>query len=87
MKRYSQYREQTTTMPMHNPNLVARTWWIECQQSKDLAELATSLNVNHSELMRHLIRFALAEIAAGRIAVHVRPSRHEIVGMIGEIEE
>lgn len=62
----------------HSPD-IARTWLVERDQAEAIKVLADGLGVSHSALMRYLLRFALAEIDAGRLTLRTRPARFELV--------
>lgn len=58
---------------------IARTWLVERDQAAHITALADDLGVSHSALVRYLLRFALGEIAAGRLTLRTRPARFELV--------
>lgn len=57
---------------------INRTWLIETGQAAKIAEVADGLGVSHSQLVRYLLRFALAELAAGRLTLRTRPVLWEL---------
>mgnify|MGYP003374946689 CR=1 FL=1 len=69
---------------VYDPSKISRTWDIQRTSAKQIADLADTLKISHSELADHLLNFALSEVTAGRLVLTVRPVRYELVG---EIEE
>lgn len=74
----------TPTAQVTPPALVARTWQIPSDLAGEVAALADGLQVPHSALVRELLRHALADARAGRLDLQTRPSRWEIVGVVGD---
>ena len=58
---------------------INRTWMISRTLAGQVATLADTMQVPHSDLVRALLRHALADVASGRLNLHTRPSRWELV--------
>ena len=67
---------------MYDPNKISRTWDIDTASAKQIADTADALKISHSALADHLLRFALVEVAAGRLVLNVRPVKYELVNVI-----
>lgn len=57
---------------------VTRTWNVDIGQARQVAELADSLGVHHSALVRYLLRHALAMVDTGALALTTRPVKWEL---------
>ena len=58
---------------------VTRTWNVDIGQARQVAELADSLNVPHSMLVRYLLRHALAMVDTGELALTTHPVKWELI--------
>lgn len=58
---------------------VTRTWLVEPGQAAQIAALADALGVNHSQLVRYLLRFALAAVDSGDLPLETEPCKWSLV--------
>ena len=58
---------------------IARTWIVDDADAAAIARLADAHGLNHSQLVRFLLRYGLTAIASGALALQKRPSRWELV--------
>lgn len=62
-----------------NPDHISRTWFVTRQQALLIANMAGSLNVNHSHFVRYLLGYALSQIAAEKLVLRTKPSRYTLI--------
>lgn len=62
---------------------VTRTWLVEPGQAAQIVALADELGVNHSQLVRYLLRFALAAVDSGDLPLETEPCKWNLVGERG----
>lgn len=67
--------------------MVTRSWSIEPGQAQAIRELADSLQVPHSQLVRALLAYALRAVNSGRLRLEVRPCRYELVSWADDEKE
>lgn len=58
---------------------LTRTWLIEASQAQSIASLADGLGVNHSQLVRYLLRYALSAVESGDLPLETVPCRWTLV--------
>lgn len=61
------------------PDYINRTWQVTPELAVDVAQLADGLQVTHSAVVRELLRYALAEVRAGRLDLQARPTRWALI--------
>lgn len=62
---------------------VHRTWLVEAGQAAQIAAWADELGVNHSQLVRYLLRFALEAVERGDLPLETEPCKWRLVGERG----
>ena len=58
---------------------VTRTWLVEPGQALQIVMLADELGVNHSALVRYLLRFALDAVASGDLPLDTEPCKWRLI--------
>ena len=58
---------------------IARTWIVDTADAEAIARLADAHGLNHSQLVRFLLRYGLTAIASGALPINKRPVRWELV--------
>lgn len=58
---------------------IARTWIVDTTDAAAIARLADAHGLNHSQLVRFLLRYGLTAIASGALLINKRPVRWELV--------
>jgi hypothetical protein len=63
----------------HAGQLVARTWQVDGNQARRIAELADGLALTHSSLIRLLLGYALDQVDAGLVEIDREPVLYKAV--------
>ena len=58
---------------------IARTWIVDAADAAAIARLADAHGLNHSQLVRFLLRYGLTAIASGALPINKRPVKWELV--------
>lgn len=58
---------------------LTRTWLVEPGQARQIAKLADELGVNHSQLVRYLLRYALKAVDSGDLPLETVPCKWILV--------
>ena len=58
---------------------VTRTWLVEPGQALQIVRLADELGVNHSQLVRYLLRYALEAVESGDLPLDTVPCKWVLV--------
>lgn len=62
-----------------NPKMITRTWHVWRTQATEIAALGDELGISHNALVRRILEIGLREIRTGRIQLHTRPVRWELL--------
>lgn len=58
---------------------ITRTWIVDTTDAAAIARLADAHGLNHSQLVRYLLRYGLTAVASGDLTINKRPVRWELV--------